>query len=1242
MSSSRACRVNRAQALLRYGVAIALVVLALLLMLTLDPVLGLKQTSFLFFYGAVTVSAWYGGRNPGIVATLLSTVFVEYFYLEPLQSLYLSLISGSKLLVFTLEGVLVSILIGSLRTAQTQARMSLSQLRGTEAEIKDLNQTLQRRVDELQTLFNVLPINIAIADDPECRMIKINPTFASLLQIPTNANASVTPPPEQPRPTYRFYQNGKPLAGEALPQQYAAKYGVELKDVEIDLVRPDNSVFNLYGHAVPLFDELGHPRGSVAVYLDMTERKRAERALREKEQQLQQLSDSMPQFVWMCNAQGQLEYVNRQWIDYSGLTLQQSQDEQQIAEVFHPDDRQFSFNQWAIAQATGQPYEIETRLLQASDQAYRWFLCRCVPVFDSQGEVLRWYGTSTDIQDRKLAQLNETFLKDLDQQLRQLSDAEEMQWEVVSRLGQYLGVDRCLWDQVDSAAEVTTIKQDWRRQALPSLVGTYQISEFMLPDLVKRFHAGQTAIIPDVKNYPNTAPFAINLQALNICASVSVPCVFEGRWVATLTVTSQTARHWRSDEVALLQEIVARLWSMLEQTRAMNVLRQSEERLRLAMEASQLGTWDVDLITGKAIWSEQHFTLLGFEPVANGEASEEIWMSRIHADDRDRVLQAWQQARLEHRLYRSEYRVVRADNGQITWLAALGSFSYDKSGRAVRSLGVVFNITNRKQAEHSILTLNQQLQDKVIELQTLLDVIPIGIGIAEDRECHHIRINPAFARVLGIPHNVNASLTAPEGESPTAFKVFQNGREMAPEDLPLQYAARHGLAVHDLEVDLVREDGTVLTLLEYAAPLLDKSGQPRGSIGAFLDITSRKQIEAALQQSEERYRSLAELIPQLVWTADADGSLLDVNQRWSAYTGLTLAQAQQQGWELVVHRDDVDTLAQEWGRAQKQGTLYQAEGRMRRADGTYRWHLHQAMPIKTPQGQISQWFGTATDIEAQKQLEQQRDEMLQRELTAREEAENANRMKDQFLSILSHELRSPLNPILGWSKLLQTQKLDATKTQKALATIERNAKVQTQLIDDLLDVARILRGKLKLEERPVNLASIIEAALEVVRTAAEAKSIVLQLDLTDICQVIGDEARLQQIIWNLLSNAVKFTPTGGQVEVRLELVREPESKKVIDQFSDKVPGTGAQGSGPQNQLSPTTQDPAPDARCPIPDPPDPHACPPLYPSTPLPLPLPVPKSPSPTPAKASALTFCLISSNLSARRMSLLPGNMAV
>ena len=187
-------------------------------------------------------------------------------------------------------------------------------------------------------------------------------------------------------------------------------------------------------------------------------------------------------------------------------------------------------------------------------------------------------------------------------------------------------------------------------------------------------------------------------------------------------------------------------------------------------------------------------------------------------------------------------------------------------------------------------------------------------------------------------------------------------------------------------------------------------------------------------------------------------------------------------------------------------------------------------------GKLVSVLSLVLDVTARVRLETERTQLLERAQAARNEAESANQIKDQFLAVLSHELRSPLNPILGWTKLLKSRKFDEVTITKALDTIERNVKLQIQLIDDLLDVSRILRGKLSLHEATVDLTLVIDAAVETVRLTASSKSIQIQTHIEkSIIQVRGDINRLQQVVANLLTNAVKFTPSGGQVEVSLSV-----------------------------------------------------------------------------------------------------------
>ncbi|MBE8969788.1 response regulator [Nostocales cyanobacterium LEGE 12452] len=302
------------------------------------------------------------------------------------------------------------------------------------------------------------------------------------------------------------------------------------------------------------------------------------------------------------------------------------------------------------------------------------------------------------------------------------------------------------------------------------------------------------------------------------------------------------------------------------------------------------------------------------------------------------------------------------------------------------------------------------------------------------------------------------------------------------------------------------------------------------------EILERQRILEILRQSEERYRYLAEAIPQLVWTTKPNGECDYFNQNWCEYTGLTLEQSLGSGWLAALHPDDVQRADKVWSDAVENSTMYNNEYRFKRAaDGSYRWQLARGLPLKDEQGFVVKWFGTCTDIHEQKQILEERAHLLELEQVARAKAETANRIKDEFLAVLSHELRTPLNAILGWSKLLQTRRLDQTKTFEALATIERNATLQVQLIEDLLDISRILQGKLTLNITKINLKSTVLSALETMQLAAETKLIEVNTVFEPgVGQIMGDSTRLQQVFWNLLSNAIKFTPRGGKVEVRLQ------------------------------------------------------------------------------------------------------------
>ena len=305
-------------------------------------------------------------------------------------------------------------------------------------------------------------------------------------------------------------------------------------------------------------------------------------------------------------------------------------------------------------------------------------------------------------------------------------------------------------------------------------------------------------------------------------------------------------------------------------------------------------------------------------------------------------------------------------------------------------------------------------------------------------------------------------------------------------------------------------------------------------------------VNNELSKSEERFRTLCACSPLGIYLADVEGRCTYMNPRCQAISGFILEESLASVWQRSVHPEDRERVLADWLTWIKEGQEYSNEFRLVYKDETVRWINVQSSPMFSDLGKLIGHVGTVRDVTHRKQAESERGRLI-REQVARQEAERANQMKDEFLAILSHELRTPLNAILGWSRLLMSKKLDQEKIDKALETIERNAKSQAQLIEDILDVSRILRGQLSLNKHPIQLEYVIEMAIDSLRPLAEAKSIVIEWECSqNVVRVVGDIDRLQQVVWNLLSNAIKFTDAEGKVEVRLELVGDETQIQIID------------------------------------------------------------------------------------------------
>lgn len=366
---------------------------------------------------------------------------------------------------------------------------------------------------------------------------------------------------------------------------------------------------------------------------------------------------------------------------------------------------------------------------------------------------------------------------------------------------------------------------------------------------------------------------------------------------------------------------------------------------------------------------------------------------------------------------------------------------------------------------------------------------------------------------------------------------------------------------------LRRKDGSKIWLLITATAVRETDGSARYIILAAKDITKNKEVEFLLQQSEMSFRVVAETIPQIVWTADADGEIEYFNERWFKFTGLSSSAPWRTLWMSALHPDDAEDCFRQWKRSATTGEPYENQRRFRRAsDGQYRWHLARALPVRDAEGRILKWFGTCTDIHDEKVGEEARRLAAIGEKVAQEN----ERIKTEFLATFSHEIRTPLNSVIGMSEMLMDSSLDSDQYEYA-DTIKGSAEVLLALINDVLDLSKIEAGRLALEKINFGLRKTVrDVELELAWKARE-KGVELKVaidpDVPD--WILGDAMRTRQIVSNLLSNAVKFTHRGS-VDLTVRVVEHGQSLVKLE-FVVRDTGIGIAAEKLESLFQPFTQ-----------------------------------------------------------------------
>ncbi|EYF04978.1 PAS domain S-box protein [Chondromyces apiculatus] len=687
-----------------------------------------------------------------------------------------------------------------------------------------------------------------------------------------------------------------------------------------------------------------------------------------------------------------------------------------------------------------------------------------------------------------------------------------------------IGADGAIHRLTDAVVDPALVERVERARKAPVPEGLAA----ELRDLLRGNHA---RLVPDytvevLSRLPPGAPYVVATLEVGVKAAILAPLTVRGRALGYITVFTTSDRQYTNDDVLLLEEVSERTALAVENARLFQEVRAQKARLQEIFRQAPMA---IAMMRGPEhvleLLNPRMERMLG----ARGLLGKTVRSALPELLDQgivtllDRVYASGEAAVGTERFT----EVDRRGDGQRE--GGYFDFVYqpmcDAAGEVEGIIHVSFDVTDRVLARRQVELLNEEVRQSELRFRATFEQAAVGVSlVAPDGKWLHV--NHKLEEILGYTTEELRALN---------FREVTHPDDLHASEVFVARLLSGEIQDFAMEKRYLRKDGSTVWVNLSTALVRDASGAPAHFITILEDITARKEAEAA----RALFQELVETSGDFIGFATLEGAMLYVNSAGLRLLGLESVE-EARARSLA----DCFTLSPAEGPPRAQGEMlatvlsggtWEGEATVRHVRTGESIPVHQTSIAILGDGGAPRTVAiVARDLREQKQAEAERATLLAREKQARATAEEANELKDQFLATVSHELRTPLNAILGWTRMLRTGHLPPERRERALETVERNARAQAQLVEDLLDISRIMSGKLRIEVHPLDLVGVVEAAVETVRPAADAKQITLAASLgSEAVMVVGDAARLQQVVWNLLSNAIKFTPQGGHVEAKI-------------------------------------------------------------------------------------------------------------